>query len=104
MRVSIDTLRVMPNDQIAEAERTMTAAAAKAPADPMTFTPYLRAAIGYWRLREEAARVADESAAYLEATTERILCEDQFRLLVGRSFHLKDDHISFSDAAALPEA
>jgi hypothetical protein len=103
MRVSIANLCDMPN-LTAEAERTMAAAAAKAPADPMEFLPYVRAAIVYWRSREEESRLADEATAYLEATTERIICEDQFRSIAGRSFHLTDDHISFADVAALPEA
>jgi hypothetical protein len=88
---------------IAESERVMQAAAAKAPGDVDQFAPYLRAAIIYWRLRAEAAQAADDSEALVEATTERITYEDLFRDATGRSFHTTNDAIDYADVVALPD-
>ncbi len=89
-------------ERIAEAERTMRLAVTKAPGDPTSFAPYLRAAINLWRLRAEAAQQSDDASALVEATTERIICEDHFREITGRSFHLVEDAISYADVLLLP--
>ncbi len=81
----------------------MRLAAAKAPGDVNSFAPYLRAAITYWRMRAEAAQESDDASALVEATTERIVCEDQFREITGRSFHLIVDAIAYDELSSLPD-
>jgi len=85
------------------AREAMTAAAVKAPGhEPFQFAPYLRAAITFWRLQEEAAQSAGDMTAHVEAVAERITHEDHFRRISGRSFHTVNDAISLDDINALP--
>jgi hypothetical protein len=81
------------NDQLAEAEKTMAIAAAKAPASVESFVPYLKAAIAYWRLKEEAAREVEDMNGHLEAVTQRLTLEERFREIVGRSYNVTTDAI-----------
>jgi hypothetical protein len=86
------------NQDVAQAQRTMEAAFAKAqPSDPQQYAPYLRAAITYWRLREEDARSRGDAAVELEAVARRIRFEDRFREVSGRSFHTVNDAISYEE-------
>jgi hypothetical protein len=91
------------NEQLASAEQTMAIAAAKAPASVESFVPYLKAAIAYWRLKEEAAQEVEDMDRHVEAVTHRLTLEERFREVVGRDYHASTDAISLVDAEALPE-
>jgi len=88
-------------DKLELARRTMEAAADKAAGPTEQFAPYLRAAIAYWRLQEDAAQNAGDMTAHLEAVTQRINHEDSFRRVAGRSYHTVTDAISLDDVNAL---
>ena len=82
----------------------MLAAADKAPSGQRDlFAPYLRAAIIFWRLQEEAAQESDDMTAQVDAVAERITCEEHFRSVAGRSFHTETDAVSLDDVRALPD-
>lgn len=81
----------------------MEGAAAKAPGSPNAFSPYLRAAIVYWRLQEEAARSAGSVKVEVEAVAERITAEDAFRDIAGRSFNTVIDAITLDEVLDLPD-
>jgi hypothetical protein len=100
---SHDTLIDM-QDQLASAEQTMAIAAAKAPASVESFVPYLKAAIAYWRLKEEEAREVEDMSGHLEAVTQRLTLEERFREIVGRSYNVTTDAISLAEAEAEEEA
>jgi hypothetical protein len=91
------------NAQFADAEQTMAIAAAKAPASVESFVPYLKAAIAYWRLKEEAAQESDDMDGHVEAVTQRLILEERFREVVGRNHNAAIDAISLFEARALPE-
>jgi len=88
-------------DEVEQARRTMQAAADKAAGPTDQFAPFLRAAIAYWRVKEDAAQKAGDMTAHLEAVTQRITHEDSFRRVAGRSYHTVTDAISFDDVNAL---
>ena len=77
----------------------MEVAAGKASGPVESFAPYLRAAIAYWRLQEEALQ--GDMTAQVEAVTQRITHEDAFRWVTGRSYHTVTDAISFDDVNSL---
>jgi hypothetical protein len=89
------------NDQLASAEQTMAIAAAKAPASVESFVPYLKAAIAYWRLKEQVAQNAEDMDVHVEAVTQRLTLEERFREVVGRSYLPTMDAISLAEVAAL---
>jgi hypothetical protein len=90
------------NESLNKARQIMQSAAAKAPGDPESFAPYLRAAIAYWRQQEEAAQEAGDMTAQVEAVTQRVECEDRFRDIAGRSYHTVSDAITYEQVMALP--
>jgi hypothetical protein len=90
------------SQDVAQALRTMEAALASArPGDPQQYVPYLRAAIAYWRLKEEGARLSGDAADELEAVAQRITFENQFREVCGRSFHTINDAITYEEVLNL---
>ncbi len=92
------------NESLVQARQSMLAAADKAPSGQRdSFAPYLRAAIIFWRLQEQAAQESSDMTAQVEAVAERITCEEHFRNIVGRSFHTVTDAISYDDIRALPD-
>jgi hypothetical protein len=91
------------NERLTSAEQTMAIAAAKAPASVESFVPYLKAAIAYWRLKEEAAQDAEDMDGHVEAVTQRLALEERFREIVGRSYHPAMDAISLADVTGLDE-
>jgi hypothetical protein len=87
------------NQDVAQALRTMEAALGNAPSDPQQYAPYLRAAIAYWRLREEDARSKGDAAIELEAVAQRITFENDFREVSGRSYHSVNDAITYEEVS-----
>lgn len=88
-----------------EATRILAVAQRKVPPEqPLeAFAPYLRSAIIYWRLQGDATKDADDMTGFLDATTQRIVHEEHFRSVVGRSFHTQIDAISYDEVLALPD-
>jgi hypothetical protein len=90
------------NHDLVQALRTMEVAQTNAnPGDPRQYVPYLRAAISYWRLKEENARSSGDPATELDAVAQRITLENQFREVCGRSFHTINDAITYEEVLIL---
>ena len=86
-------------DSLDDARRVFEVAKAKAPtnASLTSYLPYLRAAIPFFRLLADTP----ELGAAVEATTNRIDCEDAFRSQMGRSFSWEFDQLTYEAALAL---
>jgi hypothetical protein len=87
------------NQQLDEARKAFEIAKALGPSNAslVSFLPYLRAAIPYFRLLADAS---DPEVA-VDAITKRIECEDAFRKQAGRSFLTEQDRLSYEEALAL---